>query len=68
MLVVIRNAPCRECSERYIGCHDKCRQYRDYKTKSLDIKKKRNRDAAPSKFIIGQSYNRQMEAKKRGIK
>ena len=24
------NAPCKECKERNVGCHDKCEIYKDY--------------------------------------
>ena len=31
------NAPCYNCDERYIGCHDSCEKYREYKSKVGDI-------------------------------
>ena len=39
-------APCKECTDRYLGCHDRCNTYIDYK-KSEDERKaiiKKNRD------------------------
>ena len=32
---------CRNCKERYPGCHDSCEDYRDYKTRLEDFKVKR---------------------------
>ena len=31
------NAPCYNCYERYIGCHDSCEKYREYKIKVGEI-------------------------------
>lgn len=39
-------APCKECTNRYLGCHDKCTNYKEYK-KSEDDRKaliRKNRD------------------------
>lgn len=24
------NAPCKDCSDRYLGCHDKCEKYQKF--------------------------------------
>ena len=66
--MIIRNAPCRECTDRYLGCHDDCARYREYKKNSEDIKNKQKQDTEPAKFLKCESYNRKMAVKKRGIK
>lgn len=39
-------APCKDCEERYLGCHQNCKAYNKYKSdkkeKDILIKKKRN--------------------------
>lgn len=35
------NAPCYNCDERYIGCHDSCEKYREYKSKVGEINQKK---------------------------
>ena len=39
LVVTNKKAPCKECKERYLGCHDKCSHYKEYK-KDLDDKKR----------------------------
>lgn len=31
------NAPCYNCDEKHIGCHDSCVKYREYKRKVGEI-------------------------------
>lgn len=31
------NAPCYNCDEKYIGCHDSCEKYREYKINIVEI-------------------------------
>ncbi|MGN0733705.1 MAG: hypothetical protein ACI4LC_05985 [Emergencia sp.] len=64
----MNKAPCIECPDRQLGCHDCCEKYREYKEYSEDIKKKMRQDNEPAKFLKGESYNRKMAVKKRGIK
>ena len=35
------NSPCKDCSERYLGCHDRCPKYASFKMKNKEIEKKR---------------------------
>lgn len=30
-------APCKDCPDRYVGCHGKCQKYIDYKNESQRI-------------------------------
>lgn len=51
----IINAPCRDCPDRYLGCHDTCKKYisykealkeineREYKKKRSEYRRGRNR-------------------------
>lgn len=27
-------APCKDCENRYVGCHDRCKKYQEYKKQS----------------------------------
>ena len=33
--------PCKDCGQRYIGCHSVCEEYKMYKIKNNFIRKKR---------------------------
>lgn len=30
--------PCKDCKERYLGCHDRCPRYKEFKAKIANIK------------------------------
>jgi hypothetical protein len=30
--------PCKDCTKRYLGCHDKCQPYQDYKRNNRKAK------------------------------
>jgi hypothetical protein len=34
------NAPCKDCKDRYIGCHGKCERYAEFKEEGERIKEK----------------------------
>lgn len=36
--------PCKNCDERFIGCHDSCDAYIYYKQKLLEISERRKAD------------------------
>ena len=33
---MMKKAPCKECEERYPGCHDKCQRYIETKKKNIE--------------------------------
>ena len=33
--------PCKDCDQRYVGCHSSCEEYKTYKIKNNFIRKKR---------------------------
>ena len=33
--------PCKDCDQRYVGCHSTCEEYKTYKTRNNFIRKKR---------------------------
>lgn len=35
------HAPCKNCSDRYAGCHAKCKKYAEYAEKVKKIREKR---------------------------
>jgi len=37
-------APCKDCTERYLGCHDYCDKYKEWKQYRNDIKHKTEMD------------------------
>ena len=36
----VYNAPCKGCEERYLGCHDRCPKYAEFKKRHEAVKKK----------------------------
>lgn len=36
-------SPCKDCQDRYIGCHAVCKLYREYVKEMEDIRKRRRR-------------------------
>lgn len=45
-------APCKECKERYKGCHDKCSKYKEFKSTIAFIRDKRNKYNKEQEDII----------------
>ena len=43
--------PCRDCTDRYIGCHSKCRKYKKWKKDLENTKEKEKK--IKSKYNIG---------------
>lgn len=33
--MTIIDSPCKECKERFLGCHSKCEKYIEYKEKKI---------------------------------
>ena len=31
------NAPCKDCKDRYLGCHDKCDRYKEFKSRKTAL-------------------------------
>lgn len=55
------NAPCKEChanKESYLGCHDKCEKYKEYKEKS---------DKAKQEVREKKNFERTFYAEKRNV-
>ena len=36
-------APCKDCKDRFLGCHSKCDKYKDYKKKSEELNDMKNK-------------------------
>lgn len=47
---------CKGCTDRYVGCHDRCESYKsakaEYEKKKDEVYKKKGRDAAMQDFQI----------------
>ena len=37
-------APCKDCTDRYLACHDYCEKYKEWKLYANDIKHKTEMD------------------------
>lgn len=35
-------SPCKNCTERFVGCHEICEEYQKFKEKSNKVRDKRN--------------------------
>ena len=54
------NAPCRDCSDRTVGCHATCEKYAKYK-KDMDklrheLRKKMNEERATESYVADSVY------------
>lgn len=58
------NAPCKECTKRYIGCHSECLDYIDF-TQAQNAKKKAIFEARAKDSIAN---NVRIESKKRRLR
>ena len=43
--------PCRECTDRYLGCHSHCEKYREF-----DVERKRIHDIAAKQHQTDYDY------------
>lgn len=55
-------APCLNCTERYVGCHSKCKKYTDFKSNASMQKASDKR----AKELLWYSYMKQR--KNKGVK
>lgn len=55
------NAPCMNCSDRFIGCHSSCDKYSKYKTRSEEIQNNRKKELLPNIYI-----KKEVERSKKG--
>ena len=37
------NAPCLECDKRYLGCHDSCEKYKEFRQAVEDFRRMRQK-------------------------
>ncbi|MBO5389411.1 MAG: hypothetical protein J6A59_15010 [Lachnospiraceae bacterium] len=56
-------APCKGCTDRYLGCHDKCDKYREFKQYNEELKNKIRQEKQYDGML--HEYNK---AKESGIK
>ena len=35
-------SPCKDCPDRFVGCHNVCEEYRKFKEKANEVRNKRN--------------------------
>lgn len=36
--------PCKDCKDRYIGCHDRCEKYQQFKKRNDELREKERRE------------------------
>lgn len=41
----VPNSPCKDCKDRYFGCHDVCRVYKEWAAKMRELNKKRRMES-----------------------
>ena len=55
-------SPCKDCPDRFVGCHSKCERYQTYSDKVKGIRERRERD---NDFI---GYQREQQRKQIRVK
>jgi hypothetical protein len=38
MTIVGKKPPCKDCTDRTVGCHSKCKKYIEWKNKDIQVK------------------------------
>ena len=38
----MKNAPCKDCPDRYVGCHSSCSKYKEFQNFCAEINEKRS--------------------------
>lgn len=60
-------APCRDCTERFVGCHATCEKYAAFKknrdTLRHDLKKKVNEEKNAQSYVVDSVYRAQRKRK-----
>lgn len=49
----VLEAPCKQCSERYAGCHSKCQKYQEFRG-ALDDYNKEERKRSDFEYITAE--------------
>ena len=62
------DAPCLGCDDRYLGCHDRCENYKAYKEKSMEINQRKQEERGAGVFLAGEYMTRKTAAKKKGLR
>ena len=55
-------APCKDCPDRYLNCHDQCEKYKEYKEELDRVREIRNKEYEKNSC----SYESVMRAKQQG--
>lgn len=49
-------APCKDCKERYFGCHDECVKYQAYQNKVEEIRQRRQDEVRTRSYICDEVF------------
>lgn len=61
----MRVSPCKDCSERHLGCHDRCPKYQDWRKEVTEGRRKIQQDNLVDFSPYSERRNRKW--KKKGI-
>ena len=51
-------APCKNCTDRTVGCHGKCEKYMAFRTKLDAVNEKIRKENIGNEFMCRQSFRR----------
>lgn len=54
---MVIDAPCRNCKDRVLGCHDKCERYSAYR-KRLDEIREKDKERRKEEELNGRHFKR----------
>lgn len=60
--------PCKDCADRYPGCHGKCDAYKEWRQPYLDEKLRRSKSRIPDQLLKEGHYKGWKKYKKCGWK
>lgn len=59
-----RTSPCKDCADRYLGCHSKCESYQEFYKKNQEEYKKRERESDLNSILGGIEVTRSIRIEK----
>ena len=58
-------APCNGCKKRFLGCHDRCDEYKAYKEEAARIKEKKYMYYRIQNLVEGKKIENRIKKKRR---
>lgn len=61
-------APCKDCADRYVGCHGSCPRYAEYAAERQGVYQERIRQAAALEAAVVRGDKMRLDANRRAVR